>query len=277
MLPNLNPIWYYAVNAMTGLVNWMAISLSSLADVLPPEWRAPGVGLLMAGFMMGLCVAPTLAILMSHLQVIILAFSIVFSGFICAILFLPETLPEHVAAEARLRLEDDYVDRSFGSKIAWNLLRPFRELSIINRNGFFRLISSLAFFSGMVGAGDQTLLIYYVEEKLAFTVKDVAFMFLLVGGMGVMAQAFVLKPLNDLIGERFVVATCFFLSTIHNILYGIAINKQTVFVAISIGGFSSMAFPTISAIKSNNVVRKLSLLPLDHAISSHPGFILGRI
>lgn len=252
--PSTSPVWYYATNALTGLVNWMAVSLSALADVLPPEWRAPGVGLLMAGFMMGLCISPTLAILFSHTQVTVLSFLIVCSAFLTAVFFFPETLPPSVAEEARRRRELEYVERSPSEKVVWNMLRPFRELSILNRNGFFRLVSCVAFFSGMVSAGDQTLLIYYLEEKLAFTMTDVAILFLCIGSVGVFAQAVLLKPLNDLIGERLVVALCFFLASINNLMYGLAQNKATIFAAIAIGGLTGMAFPTISAIKANNVV-----------------------
>lgn len=251
--PSTSPVWYYATNALTGLVNWMAVSLSALADVLPPEWRAPGVGLLMAGFMMGLCISPTLAILFSHTQVTVLSFLIVCSAFLTAVFFFPETLPPSVAEEARRRRELEYVERSPSEKVVWNMLRPFRELSILNRNGFFRLVSCVAFFSGMVSAGDQTLLIYYLEEKLAFTMTDVAILFLCIGSVGVFAQAVLLKPLNDLIGERLVVALCFFLASINNLMYGLAQNKATIFAAIAIGGLTGMAFPTISAIKANNV------------------------
>jgi Na+/melibiose symporter-like transporter len=190
--PSVSPVWYYATHALNGLVNWMAVSLSALADVLPPEWRAPGIGLLMAGFMMGLCVSPTLAIIFSHTQVTVLAFLIVCFAFLAAVFFFPETLPPHVAEEAKRRRALEYVDRNPVEKVVWNMMRPIRELSILNRNSFFRLISCVAFFSGMVSAGDQTLLIYYVEEKLSFTMTNVAILFLCIGQLllGSLEKAF---------------------------------------------------------------------------------------
>jgi Na+/melibiose symporter-like transporter len=208
----------------------------------------------MAGFMMGLCVSPTLAIIFSHTQVTVLAFLIVCFAFLAAVFFFPETLPPHVAEEAKRRRALEYVDRNPVEKVVWNMMRPIRELSILNRNSFFRLISCVAFFSGMVSAGDQTLLIYYVEEKLSFTMTNVAILFLCIGTVGVFAQAVLLKPLNDLIGERLVVALCFFLASINNLIYGVAQNKATIFIAVGFSGFGGMAFPTISAIKANNVV-----------------------
>jgi hypothetical protein len=36
------------------------------------------------------------------------------------------------------------------------ILRLIRELAILNRNSLFRLLSALAFFSGMVATADRT-------------------------------------------------------------------------------------------------------------------------
>jgi len=64
-----------------------------------------------------------------------------------------------------------------------------------------------------------------------------------------------LKWLVETIGERYVIVLCFALGVVNNFMYGVARNKRTVFVAIAIGSFVGMSFPTISAIKANNVVR----------------------
>jgi len=91
--------------------------------------------------------------------------------------------------------------------------------------------------------------------QLGFNDQDVAVLFLILGVMGICVQLLVLKPLNDLIGERRLVMFCFAIGCLHNVIYGLATTKLAVFVAVWIGSFTMMAFPTISAIKSNNVVR----------------------
>jgi DHA1 family tetracycline resistance protein-like MFS transporter len=91
-----------------------------------------------------------------------------------------------------------------------------------------------------------------LEERLGFDDKDVATLFLIMGVLGIFVQGVVLKLLNDSIGERKVVMFCFMLGAVHNCLYGLAKDKQTIFIAVAIGAFVSMAFPTISAIKSNS-------------------------
>ncbi|CAB9510394.1 Hippocampus abundant transcript-like protein 1 [Seminavis robusta] len=252
-IPTMNPTWYYVVSASTGLVNWIALCMSALADVMPPEWRAASFGLLLAGLSLGFAGAPTLAILMGHRQVSIMGFFMVFLGWLNTLFFFPETLsPEKAAmASAVRRLQVEGMTKK--ERIIWNLKRPAWELSILNRNDFFRLLAVLAFFSGMVSSGDQTLLVYYLEERLAFKDSDVATMFMINGLLGVFAQAAILKPSIDCIGERMVLACCFVLGAIDNFMYGIARDKSVIFAAGAIGALSMVSFPTISAIKANNV------------------------
>ena len=253
--PNMNPFWYYAAGSMNGIVNWIAVALSALSDVMPPKWRAPSFGLLLAGFSLGFALAPLLALVFDHFQVSIFSFSLMVLGFLLTVAFFPETLPPEAAAEAaQTRLAQYTEHTSITGKILWSMARPLRELSILNRNQLFRLLSVLAFFSGMVTSADHTLLIYYVEERLAFDDHDVAVMFMIVGILGIFVQGVLLKPLNDCLGERLVIVVAFFLGAAYNLLYGIATNKATIFVAVSISTFLGMSFPTISAIKSNNVV-----------------------
>jgi DHA1 family tetracycline resistance protein-like MFS transporter len=252
---HMSPTWYYAAGSITGFVNWIAVALSALSDVMPSQWRAPSFGLLLAGFSLGFAFAPLLALAFDHFQVSVLALTLVFTGFVTTLIFFPETLPSEAAAEAAQSRAAQYTQRTCTGKIVWGALRPLRELSILNRNRLFRMLSLLAFFSGMVSSADQTLLLYYCEERLAFNDHDVAIMFMLIGILGIIVQGVFLKPFNDCLGERLVIVVAFFLGAVDNFLYGMAKNKATIFIAVSISSFLGMSFPTISAIKSNNVVR----------------------
>jgi MFS transporter, DHA1 family, tetracycline resistance protein len=100
----------------------------------------------------------------------------------------------------------------------------------------------------------RTLLVYYIEERLNFNDKDIATMFLLLGLSGIFIQGVVLKIFNDRCGERYVVLIAFAFGALNNIIYAMASDKATIYVGIAVGSFVGMSFPTISAIKSNNVV-----------------------
>lgn len=150
------------------------------------------------------------------------------------------------------------------------MYRPIWELSILNRNRLFRLLSCLAFFNTMAASGDRTLLIYYVQEQdtgIDFNDADIAKMFFIVGLLGIFVQGFVLQHANELLGERRLVMACFVCGVVHNLFYGLAgdtsssssqhhahVNKKSmIFMGAAISSLVGMAFPTISAIKANNV------------------------
>lgn len=156
LYPNMSPFYYYAAGAIQ--VNWFAVALSSLADVLPPQWRAPSFGVLLAGFSCGFALAPRFSLWFGHFYVSIWSLVTLLIGLSIVVFFLPETLSEETKAQALLQRAE--------RQMAW-WYRPLWELSILNRNSLFRLLSSLAFFSGMVAAGDQTLLLYYIQERVS--------------------------------------------------------------------------------------------------------------
>lgn len=258
LFDSMDPFMYYASQAASGLVSWIAIALSALSDVMPPIWRAPSFGLVLAGFSMGFALSPFLAVFLGHLGVSIFALGILIFGFILAST-MPETLSSEASEMAKLkRLAECPVLTTRIEVWRYNISRPGRDLLILNRNKLFRLLSALAFFSGCVSAGDHTLFLYYVEENFGFNDKDIAMLFLLIGVMGIVVQAAVLKPLNSLIGERRVIMVAFSVGALHNFLYGIAQSKRMMFISASIASLTGMSFPTISAIKSNNVVSSRS-------------------
>jgi len=278
-VPGMNPWWYYATSASTGLVSWVTVAMSALNDVLPQEFRAAGVGLLFAGLLLGISLSPSLALFLSRKALTWVSFGVVFLGFLVTVFVVPETVQARDVATAKKRrktreareLDRDrsvlaeefswcagalwrfYYGSSFCRTLRRLVVRPFLEMSILNRNSFFRLIGLLAFFTGMVAAGDQVLLVYYLEDQLAFDAKDISIMFLIIGVMGIFVQVVVLNLLNKAFGEKMVLVVSFVTGVITNLLYGTAQHKYTIFVAVLVSSISTMAFPTVSAIKANNV------------------------
>lgn len=254
LFENIDPFPYYASHAISGAVNWMAVALSALSDVMPPMWRAPSFGLILAGFSLGFALSPILAVFMSHLAVSIFALVILIAGFIFACVSMPETLSPIMSERARLNRVAKMPSVETRAQLwKYYLLRPMKELLILNRNKLFRLLSALAFFSAIVSSADHTLFLYYVEENFGFNDKDIATLFLIMGLMGILVQAVILKPFNTLIGERRIIVVAFLVGALSNFLYGVAETKNTIFISATIASLTGMSFPTISAIKSNNV------------------------
>lgn len=225
-----------------------------ITTVMPKKWRAPTFGLLLSGFSLGFALSPILALGFTHYGVSVLSLSLLVFAFLFSLFKLPETLPEHVALAAQNERNEYHQrpDESSLSCLGRSLVRPMKELSILNRNNFFRLLSALAFFSGMSSAADQTLLVYYVEDRLDFNDHDIAILFGLIGLLGIFVQGFMLKPLTDLIGERFVVVVAFASGVVTNVFYSFATTKGIIFLAVCVGSIGGISFPTISAMKANN-------------------------
>jgi MFS transporter, DHA1 family, tetracycline resistance protein len=277
--PNLDPLWYYITKSANGIVHWMVMALSIVTDCLEEDKRAAGVGLLLAGFWLGLCIGPTMAMIYSSYPIVVVVIvSCLFQGMglLLAICWIPETLsPDEAHVALQKQQQQQLQERTVleqqqkqpnNVKRCYNvihpsllkyggrmMIRPIRELAILNRNQILRLLAILAFFSGMATSGDQTLLLYYVDTVLHFDATDIAIMFLLVGATTLIAQTILLPPLHRGIGERGVLLLCFGTATLSNVMYGLAWDRQVMYIAMCIGALASMAFPTISAMKANHV------------------------
>ena len=200
---------------------------------------------------------------MSHLDISVFSLVILVASFIFVCAYMPETLSPEAAQKARLTRAAEMPSMDTQLDVfKYYMLRPINDLMILNRNTLFRLMSALAFFSGVVGSADMSLFVYYVEENLEFNQKDVAVMFMIRGLLGILVQTFVLKTLNSAIGERRVIMFAFFIGTVHNYIYGVAKTKMTFLIGSALATFTSMSFPTISAIKANNVVSFFFILCL---------------
>jgi MFS family permease len=152
--PTMSPFWYYLCESVSGVVSWVAVSLSALSDVMPPQWRAASFGMILAGFSLGFSMAPFLALWLGHFSVSVLSLTAVWAGLSSIVFFFPETLPPEIAVEASAVRAEQMRGLRGSQKVLWWLYRPIWELSILNRNRLFRLLSCLAFCSGMVSSGE---------------------------------------------------------------------------------------------------------------------------
>jgi Na+/melibiose symporter-like transporter len=222
---------------------------------MPKKMRATCFGLLLSSFSVGFAIAPSLALKLTHFQVSICSFMLLIASLIYAIFLLKETLPSEISERAKQIRYARYEPTGWRAIISL----PFRELAILNRDNFFRVLACLAFFSGISSSGNQSVLIYYLEEYLAFDDGDVATLFVIAGFLGIAVQAFLLKVLLSLFGDRLVVFIAFMCGAMHNAMYAFASSKSSIFTAVAIGTITGTSFPVVSAMKANNVVSRFGL------------------
>lgn len=244
VLPAMDPFWYYAASCAVGPVNYVSISFTILSDVIPAHYRTPGFGLFIGTYFLGFSGSPSVARWLSCWQVSIFSSVVVILGFMYTVCFLPETLPNHIALHNQ-SIRARQTTRTL-------ILRPIKELSILNQNMAIRLVAIGTFLSGMVYSTDVTLCVYYFENQMHINVSDLSKMFLLMGVVGIVIQAFLLKFLITLLGEKGLLVTSFISGTFHNLFYGIAQTKYLIFVALCLSQLTKTNFPILSSLASTH-------------------------
>jgi MFS family permease len=133
------------------------------------------------------------------------------------------------------------------------VLRPFREMSILYRTSFMRVLTVASFLSAAVYSTDVSLVLFYIEEHLNVRDSDIAKMFFFMGIFGVILQALGIQPLVSSLGEKRLLIVSFLSGTLHNFLYGIARDKTTITVALSFSQFTKLNYPVLSSLASKAV------------------------
>jgi len=221
-----------------------------MADILPPALRALGMSLIQICSFAAISLIPQLAALYGHLIASIISFGFCVLAFFFCLFFLPETLS---AENKEVTLRKFEEERQRGVTWLYTILRPAREMAILNRNSFFRLISGVVCLSALVKAGDRATLLYYLEGQLGFTDMDTADFIVFFSFFGLGAQTFLLKTLVDRIGERWVVIVAMFFGIMYNISYGVFESHFIVIATTAISSVSAMAYPTTASMMSYNV------------------------
>ena len=262
-LPLVNPTWYYIAQSLSGFVNFLSFAFAMLSDVTPAEYRAPAFGILLGVSYGGFAIGPSMPLFWNPVEAALIAFLLVFTAFVIAVFALPETLPTRQEAPPTeettdLAPDDEPNDRSRSrtrvvQRIGSAVTRPLREAAILNRNCSIRLVAASSFLSSMVIACDTTLVIYYIEEQLNVRQEDCASMFFVVGLVGVIVQGGLMQPLVRFLGEKNLLLATFVCGILHNILYGVASSKATVYLALIVAQGTRTSLPLLSSLASKDV------------------------
>lgn len=235
---------------------------AAMSDIVPMKNRASCYGMLMAAYYGSFSLAPALAaILKKPSNVAMFSVIVTIFAFFYGMFFLPETRSLSEARPNENTRQDlmeniNLQTQTKKSTIQWlffHISRPFREASILCRNKSILLISIGSFFSATVHASDVTLIIYYIEEYLNVRQKDIASMFLVLAVAGIIVQAGLLQPMIRCFGENKLLVLAFCCGTLHNVLYGVAQSKTTIYFAFTVSQFTKTNIPLLSSLASQHV------------------------
>lgn len=244
LIPSMDPAWYYVAYSLVGVVDILSVNFAILSDVVQERFRAQSFGLIMASWYGGLTFSPSFALVMNHFEVSILSVALMISAMLVAVATMPETLPDEALNRAHIAHSGNF------QRVATAVLSPFRALSILNRSWMVRLVAVGSFFASMVFATDRALVVYYIEYHLNVGVSDVAGMFFVMGIIGIIIQVFMMQPLLNILGEKRLLVLTFISGTIHNVLYGVAKAKSTIYVAFSLSQLTKINISLLSSLAS---------------------------
>jgi len=246
-----SPYWYYSSKASHGLISSFTICLTILSDVMPPEMRSPSYGLFLATYLFGFGFSQIMAKSLSHLMLAIVAAILLQMGCIFTALIFCETLPE----ETRRKALSNRTCYEEGNHNSWGkiILRPLLELSILNRNTFFRLLAVISLCSGMIYSSDSTLIIYYMKNQLDIGYQSIATMFFVKSLVGVLVQMFLLKLVIGCLREKRSLVLGLMFGAIHNVLWGVSSTQTGIFTGLIMSEFAGLHFPILVGMRSANV------------------------
>lgn len=223
-IESMSPYWYYAISACTGCISWFAIMVSSVSDVIAPKWRTAAYGITSVGFSIGFSLSPAIAEFLSDDVAIMTSLFFLFGGFLFAYVAIPETLSKDISSS----VSEGRHNEEFSVKKV--LMRPIRDLAILNRVKLFRMLAIANCLSYMAFSAEYTLIIYYVTDEMDFTSGDVAALLVVSGIIGMIFCGLLLKPLNSKLGERRLLIWAFAIGAVHDVMYGFATSKWLIFM-----------------------------------------------
>ena len=181
--------WLFAGRVIAGITSASMTTASAyVADVAQPEQRAAGFGLIGAAFGLGFIAGPAIGGLLGSVDprlpfwfAAVLSLANAAYGF----LVLPESLP-HAQRRA----------------ITWRRASPFGALRLLHSHRQLLGLATVAFLSTLAGVVLPSIYVLYVSDRYKWTTRTVGFSLAMVGVCSVLAQAALVKPAVERLGER---------------------------------------------------------------------------
>jgi len=205
-------VWIlFIVNVFAGLCSGiMGLAFSYVADILKPEDRSKGFGILGAMVGLSLIGGPTIGGYLGHVYsygaVIYVAYAAIGLDLIFVPLFLKESLPDH--DKSYKAINENEADESQSIRLPFNTTLAFSDLNIFSSFGLItknRFVLGMCFVFmldtvGFLGIFSQLALF----EKLVYEWGSLR-IGLFIGANGttiIIGQGLLLKPLLNIFGER---------------------------------------------------------------------------
>ena len=237
---------YFITSAISPLYIMLSVTTMFAADVLKPEDRAAGFGLILGGFGVGISLGPGFPLIFGTNGALIAGS--------CFALIAP--LYVHLFVEETLALENRRENRVPFSNIFRN---PFAPLRILGRNSLFRRLTFCVAILGICVDGTSKLDAYFFTDIFNMSSQDLSIGYVVVGVGTLLFQILLLKSAIGCFGERRVLSSSLAIVAAAKVGFffvGLLEPSWKWFVYTYFGFLYPMAlwaFPAVSAIKANAV------------------------
>lgn len=232
---------FLVLNAVSGLVPILPALLTVVADDQPAENRARGFGWLMAVFDVSFLVTPFLGKVLTSNEINI---TVCASGALALLLAI--TYGESLPLEQRIRLENS----PSAGQISRKWWKPENNCAILISTPLFRRLSACIFSSAICMAGIQQCFILYLETSLNLTKSDAGSYLAILALTGLCVQTFVLPVAVRSLGLARSLMIGLIFQVFQSILYAAFHTTVAVAIGCCLGGFGTIVFPCVSALKS---------------------------
>ncbi|NXK95465.1 MF14B protein, partial [Formicarius rufipectus] len=244
-LMRISPWWYFAMISVSGIFSvTFSVIFAYVADITEEHERTTAYGWVSATFAASLVTSPAIGAYVSASygdSLVVLMATLVAIVDICFILLaVPESLPEKMRPA------------SWGSSISWEQADPFASLKKVRKDTAVLLICITVFLSYLPEAGQYSSFFLYLRQIIGFGSTSIAAFIAVVGIMSIIAQTLFLSILMKSIGNKNTVLLGLGFQILQLAWYGFGYQSWMMWAAGAIAAMSSITFPAISALVSQN-------------------------
>eukprot|EP00055_Hartaetosiga_balthica_P010706 m.46556 g.46556 ORF g.46556 m.46556 type:complete len:533 (+) comp7276_c0_seq1:62-1660(+) len=238
LIPNL--WWHVIFVALSGISSvTFSIVFAYVSDVTTEAERSAAFGQVSATFAASLVISPALGSLLqayAGIQTVYIVSSLIALVDVVFIIF---WVPESMTS----------ID--LGKQFDWRHASPFTSLKVVFSTSFMLQWSVIVFFSYLPEAGQYQCIIMYLQS-VGFTKPDLATFIATVGILSILAQTVVLSYLSKRFSEKTTIILGLLAQIVQLALFGLFTGKITLFLIGIVLAFSSLNYPAVSALMSQN-------------------------
>ncbi len=238
LAPNL---WWLALGRIfAGITSSSFTSTYAyMADILPPEKRARGYGLIGAAFSGGFVAGPLLGGMLGEISVRAPFWAAAgFSGL--AFLYGLIILPESLAPEKRMTF-------------SWKRANPFGALRLLRSHPELSSLATVNFLLHFAHHLFSAVFVLYAADRYGWGPLQVGILFALVGALDMAVQGLLVGPVTRRLGDRRTMVIGLAFGALGLAMMGLAPTQEMFIAAVFPSAFWGLAMPTIQSLMTQRV------------------------